>query len=134
MKRGRRINYFYLVCSLVFGLLCLSFFKQSYTEHVLARTEGLEVKAKIARIQKFCKRTNNRIDVIYQKKTYSVSISRTQCLKGTYRTGDDINLIYVDRFDSLFIKKDTSGFNYILSIVFLVLPIAFFVEAIKKRR
>lgn len=114
--------------------MALQNFKNSYIEFKLANTEGKKVAVEVVGIPNLCQRRNNRITVQYEKKKYSVLISNKACIEGRFRIGDKVEMIYIPRFDKLFIESSTSKFNFILSIALFLIPIVFLVLLIRPRK
>ncbi|SEL95007.1 hypothetical protein SAMN05421740_1156 [Parapedobacter koreensis] len=127
------MNYICLIAFLLTGFLAFQNFKNSYIEYRLAKTEGIKVSAEVINVPDFCQRRNNRIDVKFDGREYSIVISNKNCVDGVYSRGDMVDMIYVSRFDYLFFQKATAGFNYIVSISFFILPLVCLVTSLKKR-
>jgi hypothetical protein len=128
------MKYFYVLGFLIFSFLTLQNFKSKHIEYKLAKTEGEKAIVEVTEIPDLCQRRNNRLSVKRDKKEYSVLISNKKCVEGVFKVGDKIEMIYVPRFDKLFIQKPTSKFNYILSIAFFLIPIGFLAALLIKRR
>ncbi len=124
------MKYFYVFGFLIFSFLALQNFKNKHIEYKLANTEGRKIVVSVKEIPDLCQRRNNRIIVQSYEKEYSVLISNKKCIGGLFKVGDKVEMIYVQRFDKLFIQKATSKFNYILSIAFFVIPIGFLIALI----
>lgn len=125
------MKYLYLIGFLLFSFLSLQNFKTSYIEYKLIDSEGLIVTVDVLRIPELCRSRNNRILVNYNGNEYSVLISNKKCVDGIYGVGNKVEMVYVSRFDKLFIQKSTSRSVYILSIVFFLFPIGFLIALLK---
>lgn len=120
----------YLIGFLVFGFLAQDNFRDNYIEHKVSQSEGVIVMVKVIGIPNLCGRRNNRILVEFEDRNYSILISSNQCATNTFTVGRTTKLMYVKRFDHMFVEKINSV-SYILSFLFFLLPIAFLIMLLK---
>ena len=72
----------------------------SIIQEIFIKNNGAEINAKVVRVDADCDRYN-RIDVVYEGKTYEVSIGRDQCRYATYKVGQTVVLLKYGNNDTL---------------------------------
>ena len=123
----------YLLWFLVFGLLVLINLRDNYIEYKVSQSEGEISAVYVLGVPSLCQRRNNKITVEFEGRDYSVLISSNQCIANTFIVGTTTNLMYVRRFDHLFVQKINST-SYVLSFLFICLPLAFLIMLLKPKK
>lgn len=108
-----------IAISVVFLLFCILFFR-SYREAFFVLNHGTVVTGEVTRVPRYCNK-HASIDITFEGKQYSHSVSRSSCREGVYRTGQAISIRWhPDAGQVLFRDEDPRKDLYILAGVFVV--------------
>jgi hypothetical protein len=87
-----------LIVILVCAVLAMGIY--SIARLIIIKNKGSHIAATVSRVDTDCDRYN-KIEVAYKGKTYTVTISRSDCRDGVYKVGQSVALIKYKDDDTL---------------------------------
>lgn len=118
-----------LLLTVVAIAICLFGVWQTYTSFSIKKN-GKEVTGVVMKIPSTCYKSNNRIDVSYNAKEYSVIISPKMCYSERFKENQKIRLIYFR--DKVILLESVPEYGLLISVIGLLLIIYLGYNALKR--
>ena len=87
---------------------------------IVIKRKGTQIKAIVTRVVTNCDKYN-KIEVVYQAKTYEVNIARNDCRDGIYKTGQIVTLLKYKDYDQLVWPESQIEWLPVLFIALIIL-------------
>jgi len=110
----------YILGLLIFGLVSIKYFQSSlYSYKASKDSEKLVVEI----IERPICGKNNKVQIRYQDKEYSVKVPKNKCIRGDYDIGDKVEVWYLKSVDHFVLSDLNTEIGLYISIAFFLMPI-----------
>ena len=123
---------YYLVAFILFTYFSLQFFQSAFIGREIA-TNGIKVETRVVQLPT-CGRGNGNMNIVYKDKFYNIKIGKNDCIQGKYRIGDEVEALYSISYDKIQLATEKVNFNYVVSILFFLVPLFCLFKLLKKNK
>ena len=109
-----------LLLTVVAIAICIFGVWQTYTSYSIKKN-GKQVTGVVMKVSSTCYKSNNRIDVNYNAKEYSVPISPKMCYSERFKENQKIQVIYFG--DGIILPESVPEYGLLISIIGLLIMI-----------
>lgn len=92
----------------------------------MTKEEGVLTKAQVNNRPE-CGRGSATVDIIIDKKIFTIDIGINDCIKGVYSIGDELEVLYCKKCGTAILPHSKVSIRYWWSIAFFALPLYFLI-------